>query len=310
MILLILLSGILLSGIMTILFIGRKDGMQKKMGIKVTLKDGTTIDGEEFVMGMAAAEIPRMEEEEALKAWIIVCRTNFLKAAGDRKELSQEELALDYLSYGQMEANNGKMICLEYRSRLMEASEKTFGKTLFYGEEMIDALYHQVSIGKTISSKEIYDLDVPYLTSVDSSQDVESEEYLNTKILSWKDLADELSKADAKLSEKNCKENLKIEEQTENGYVKLISVKKTKWTGEEWKEIFGLTSPYYYLENYEDRLRIVTLGKGHGMGMSLFGANALAKKGKKAEEILSWYYPGTEIKNTVNEKNEEKNTRM
>ena len=70
-----------------------------------------------------------------------------------------------------------------------------------------------------------------------------------------------------------------------------------KWTGEKWKKIFGLNSTNFYLENYNGKLRMVTVGKGHDMGMSLYGANALAKKQLSAAMILSYYYPGTKIVN-------------
>ena len=51
----------------------------------------------------------------------------------------------------------------------------------------------------------------------------------------------------------------------------------------------------FYLENYNGKLRMVTVGKGHDMGMSLYGANVLAKKQLSAATILSYYYPGTKI---------------
>ena len=76
------------------------------MGINVTMKNGESIDGEQFVIGMAASELSYVKEEEALKAWMIVCRTNFLKAAGNDKEVKAEELALDYISQEELERNN------------------------------------------------------------------------------------------------------------------------------------------------------------------------------------------------------------
>ena len=66
-------------------------------------------------------------------------------------------------------------------------------------------------------------------------------------------------------------------------------------TGEEWKKIFALNSTNFYLENYNGKLRMVTVGKGHDMGMSLYGANALAEKQITAATILSYYYPGTKV---------------
>ena len=265
------------------------------MGVIVTLENGDQIDGEDFVIGMAASELSYAREEEALKAWVIVCRTNFVKAVGDKKEVKAEDLSLDYISEDELEQNNGRKVWLELNNRLEEASEETFGQVLCYGGSLIDALYHTVSIGKTVSASEIYSVDVPYLISVDSSQDVESEEYMDVKIMSYKDCVKMLSDAGYTETEESCKNNLKIEKQTENGFVQSVKTKDNKWTGEEWKDIFSLNSTNFYLENYGDRLRIVTIGKGHSMGMSLYGANALAQKDLSAATILSYYYPGTEL---------------
>lgn len=265
------------------------------MGVIVTLENGDQIDGEDFVIGMAASELSYAREEEALKAWVIVCRTNFVKAVGDKKEVKAEDLSLDYISEDELEQNNGRKVWLELNNRLEEASEETFGQVLCYGGSLIDALYHPVSIGKTVSASEIYSVDVPYLISVDSSQDVESEEYMDVKIMSYKDCVKMLSDAGYTETEESCKNNLKIEKQTENGFVQSVKTKDNKWTGEEWKDIFSLNSTNFYLENYGDRLRIVTIGKGHSMGMSLYGANALAQKDLFAATILSYYYPGTEL---------------
>ena len=91
------------------------------------------------------------------------------------------------------------------------------------------------------------------------------------------------------------KSSLKITKHTENGFVQEITAKDNKWTGEEWKKIFALNSTNFYLENYNGKLRMVTVGKGHDMGMSLYGANALAEKQITAATILSYYYPGTKV---------------
>ncbi len=292
---LIVSLSLFLPDIGTMIITGKTGGNQRKMGVIVTLENGDQIDGEDFVIGMAASELSYAREEEALKAWVIVCRTNFVKAVGDKKEVKAEDLSLDYISEDELEQNNGRKVWLELNNRLEEASEETFGQVLCYGGSLIDALYHPVSIGKTVSASEIYSVDVPYLISVDSSQDVESEEYMDVKIMSYKDCVKMLSDAGYTETEESCKNNLKIEKQTENGFVQSVKTKDNKWTGEEWKDIFSLNSTNFYLENYGDRLRIVTIGKGHSMGMSLYGANALAQKDLSAATILSYYYPGTEL---------------
>lgn len=295
----------LIPGICTMMLTGKMSGEREKMGVEVQLNDGTNIDGEEFVIGMAASELSWVKEKEAAKAWMIVCRTNFRKAAGDSQKVNEKDLELDYISKEELEKNNGKKAYIEYERLLEEASGETFGEELYYGKDRADALYHQVSIGKTVSSAEIYDVDVPYLISVNSSQDVESPDYMKVQIMTYQECADILNKNGAKETEKTCREQLRITKQTKSGYVQTVSGSNRKWTGEEWKDIFDLNSTNFYLEDYGKRLRIVTLGKGHGMGMSLYGANAMADSGAKAEEILKHYYPGTKIKKSENQRSGE-----
>lgn len=350
--LLFLFGGLFIPTIGTILISGNMGIVDKKMGITVEMENGEKMDGEQFVIGMAASELSYIKEEEALKAWMIVCRTNFVKAASGENSsknadntvnvtatqngsnvadsvvvqntgsatgginigiikkkyqpVKQKNLNLDYVSMKELEENNGRKAYLEIKKRLEDASDATFGQVLIYQNKCVDALYHEVSIGKTVSSEEIYSVAVPYLISVDSSQDVESSEYMDVKILPYDevlqkltkaDKSDKLAKTDKNQNIKILKSSLKIMKHTENGFVQEITAKDNKWTGEEWKKIFALNSTNFYLENYNGKLRMVTVGKGHDMGMSLYGANALAEKQLPAATILSYYYPGTKIIN-------------
>ena len=347
---LFIFGALLIPTIATILISGNMGVADIKMGIAVEMKNGEKMDGEQFVIGMAASELSYIKEEEALKAWMIVCRTNFVKAASgesnskkvgsetnmtvaqkmrnianaastqnsdnvkdvqsteiiNRKyqNIRQENLNLDYISMKELEENNGRKAYLEIKKRLEDASDATFGQVLIYQNKYADALYHEVSIGKTVSSEEMYSVAVPYLISVDSSQDVESPDYMDVKVLPYDEVLQKLTKADksgnlAKTDKsqniKILKSSLKITKHTENGFVQEITAKDNKWTGEEWKKIFVLNSTNFYLENYNGKLRMVTVGKGHDMGMSLYGANALAEKQITAATILSYYYPGTKV---------------
>lgn len=362
--LLFLFGALLIPTIGTILISGNMGVADRKMGITVEMENGEKMDGEQFVIGMAASELSYIKEEEALKAWMIVCRTNFVKAASGEsnskkagsgtditiaqktrnitnvastqnssnvvditstqnsdnvkgvqnteiinqkcQNIKQANLNLDYISMKELEENNGRKAYLEIKKRLEDASDATFGQVLTYQNKYADALYHEVSIGKTVSSEEIYSVAVPYLISVDSSQDVESPEYMDVQIIPYDEVLQKLIKADksGSLSKtdksqniKILKSSLKITKHTENGFVQEITAKDNKWTGEEWKKIFALNSINFYLENYNGKLRMVTVGKGHDMGMSLYGANALAEKQLAAATILSYYYPGTKIVN-------------
>lgn len=262
------------------------------MGVKVEMEDGSEIDGEEYVIGMAATRSSYIQEKEAWNAWMIVCRTNFMKAIGDKKKVKEADLELNYLSREELEKNNGKKTYVELIYRLEQSSADTFGMTIQYDGQLIDALYHEVSIGKTVSSEEIYGIKVPYLVSVDSSQDVEADNYMTVKLFSYEECAKKLKKEGYTITKAGCKK-LTIGEQTESGYVKKVKSGENEWKGDKWQEIFDLPSANFYLEDYAGKLRMVCLGRGHGMGMSLFGANSMAGKNMSAQMILSYYYPGT-----------------
>ena len=249
----------------TILISGNMGVADRKMGITVEMKNGEKMDGEQFVIGMAASELSYIKEEEALKAWMIVCRTNFVKAASGEnssknaaatqnegnvadvanieiiKNIKQKNLNLDYISMKELEENNGRKAYLEIKKKLEDASDATFGQVLTYENKYADALYHEVSIGKTVSSEEMYSVAVPYLISVDSSQDVESPDYMDVKVLPYDEVLQKLTKADksgnlAKTDKsqniKILKSSLKITKHTENGFVQEITAKDNKWTGE------------------------------------------------------------------------------
>jgi stage II sporulation protein D len=90
-------------------------------------------------------------------------------------------------------------------------------------------------------------------------------------------------------------DQLNMEEKTESGFVKTVKIGEEILTGEEWKEMFSLPSTNFYLEEADGKLRMITLGQGHCIGLSQYGANEMAKEEKSWEEILSWYYTGIEL---------------
>ena len=120
---LFIFGALLIPTIATILISGNMGVADIKMGITVEMKNGEKMDGEQFVIGMAASELSYIKEEEALKAWMIVCRTNFVKAAsGENSSKKQKNLNLDYVSMKELEENNGRKAYLEIKKKLEDAS--------------------------------------------------------------------------------------------------------------------------------------------------------------------------------------------
>ena len=86
-------------------------------------------------------------------------------------------------------------------------------------------------------------------------------------------------------------------EKTQSGRIKKIAIDGTVIDGREIRELFELNSTNFTI-SYNPKTNIVdieTIGYGHGVGMSQWGANGMAKNDKDYEEILKHYYTGVEL---------------
>ena len=67
-------------------------------------------------------------------------------------------------------------------------------------------------------------------------------------------------------------------------------------TRPEFREKYKLASGSFVLQKYDGKLRVTTRGVGHGLGLSQYSANKMAKDGKTYDEILEYFFEGTELK--------------
>lgn len=275
-----------------------------------------SMDVEEYVLGVLPGTISADYDAEVLKVQAILIRTNVLKEMEEKATSDASDLSYEYLTVEDRIEQFGERNYEKYQARMEKAVVDTAGKVLRKEGSLITAFYHEVSIGKTASAKEVLDQEISYLESVDSSQDVEAKNYMNIIPYTWQELQEkvaEMSKDKEKAetveenvdspakedteeqSEEVVRTEIKIEESTENGYVKKVSVNGTICTGEEVMKQFQLTSTNYYVEEIEGGLRFICLGKGNGLGVSQYGANRMALSGKSAEEIIHYYYKKVSI---------------
>ncbi len=89
--------------------------------------------------------------------------------------------------------------------------------------------------------------------------------------------------------------SIQIEESTEHGYVKKITIDGTQYSGTEAMELLGIGSTNFYVEETGEGVRIICLGRGSGLGVSQFGANCMAQEGRKLQEIVDYYYQGVSL---------------
>ena len=106
---------------------------------------------------------------------------------------------------------------------------------------------------------------------------------------------------DIKLTEDNFFDKVKIASRDSAGYVLEVKLDNTIVSGEEFAKVAGLPSNHFYIEDYEGNARIICNGSGHGLGLSQYGANAMAENGSSYKEILEHYYTGISFMNISDE---------
>ena len=90
-------------------------------------------------------------------------------------------------------------------------------------------------------------------------------------------------------------EDFEIQEWDSSGYVRKMRIGETICTGDQFRDALKLPSSSFSFYESPHGLKIATVGKGHGFGMSQWTAQEMAKDGKNYEEILQYFYEGTEL---------------
>lgn len=253
------------------------------------------IDLEEYVIGTMASQISADYEKETLKCQAMIQRTNILNEMERLKTNNSERLPFSYLTTEDMKEKWGKKNWEFYYGKLKQATLQTKGSYITYQGNYIEAYYHSVSVGMTVSAKELLGKEVKYLQSVESNQDVESKEYMTSKIVSYQKAVTILRENGIDVTEKEVETMLQVTKKTNLGYVQELQIGHYMIKGADWKEWYHLSSSNFYLENYEGQLRMICIGQGHGMGLSQYGANKMAEEGKSSDEILKYYYKKIKI---------------
>ena len=248
---------------------------------------------EDYLIGVVSSEVPASFEEEAIKAQTVAARTYALKQIENKKNLSYDVTDDTRTQVYQTEEqlrNKWQSNYDTYINKIKRCIKETEGEYVTYNDEIIYAFFFSTSNGKTEDNKNVFGKDLPYLKVVDSSFDEpETSGFTFTKTLSLSDFYSKLGL--------NYNENLNITDEirTESGRVSSIKINGTEFKGRDFQNKLSLRSNDFKIEKQEGNVLITTKGFGHGVGMSQYGANALAKQNKTYEEILKYYYQGTEI---------------
>ena len=298
-IILIILAIIFIPYIIVSLFIRTDDikfYYKEGMNVRVKREQTNTIEVvpfEDYVVGVLAGEMPVNFELEALKAQAVAARTYVMKKMSDNRNkdydivdtvqnqvyISDEELKDKWKDKYQERINKVKRAVLE-----------TKGEYLSYNGKVIEAFFFSTSVGKTENSEEVFKESLPYLRSVDSTWDEEVSPVFNdSKEYSLQEFFERLN---LKYSDQI---DVEVLNTTSTCRIKNIKINGKKFTGSEVYKNLNLRSTFFEINQVGSNVIINTKGYGHGVGMSQYGALAMAKKGYKYNEILKYYYQNVQI---------------
>lgn len=267
---------------------------KKEYIVKVKMEDGNIIKipFEEYIIGVVSAEMPAEFEPDALKAQAVASRSYVLKKIEKNKNNDYDILGTIqdqvYIDNDKLKEKWKDKYNLFYK-KIKEAVDSTKGEYLTYQGNIIEAFFFSTSSGMTENSEDVFTSSLPYLRSVESSQDKMSPVFKNTNIYSIKEFYMNLNLA------YNDSPNIKVLEKSNTGHIKKISVDDKVFKGTIFRKLLNLKSTYFDIKVENDKVIINTTGNGHGVGMSQYGANFMAKEGKNYKEILQHYYKDVEI---------------
>lgn len=268
----------------------------------------TQVSAFDYVIGAVAAEMPAIFESEALKAQAVAAYTYAVRQKSivsdeTRKSLHGADFSNDSSLY-QAFYDNDKIKEVygdnydKYYEKIKNAVSEVLGKVILYENEPIIAAFHSMSNGYTQSAEDVWGSSVAYLVSVESSSDKEANGYLSQVEYSKDEFKEIISKLSSDEKLDNNPENwLKISKKGDGNSVITVEIGNKTYSGEEIRSALGLRSATFEI-NYDsenEKFTINVYGYGHGVGMSQYGANEMAKNGSNWEEILSYYYPDTVI---------------
>ena len=244
----------------------------------------------DYLCGVLMGEMPGSFPLEALKAQAVAARTYTLQrleaggALSDDPAECQAVCDLDQAGTKYGEQADAVM------EKLRRAVEETDGQVMIYDGTLITATYFSCSGGRTESAQAVWGSSVPYLLSVDSPGEEDADSFESRMELSRSELMERLEIPDTEIREITY---------TEGGGVETMTIGGRSFSGVELRQRLGLRSTNFRIDISGDTVTVDVKGFGHRVGMSQYGAKAMAERGQSYREILAWYYTGAELTEAV-----------
>ena len=264
--------------------------------ITVLMNDGsvTSMDMNHYLTCVVLREMPASFENEALKAQAVVARTYALRRSisggkhTDAAVCTNSDCCQGYYDIEEYLTDTGSSESIE---KVRDAVNKTDKLVLVYDGELIDATYFSCSGGLTEDAKAVWGSDIPYLRSTQSPGEEKAEHYVDSVTFSASDFLERLQLNSVPIND------LRIEDitYTAGGGVETIDICGVRFKGTELRNKLSLRSTAFVIRAVGNTVTITTKGFGHRVGMSQYGADAMAVAGKTFPEILAHYYQGVQL---------------
>lgn len=277
--------------------------------VTLTIQDGDTTEQmtlERYLTGVVRGEMPASFEMEALRAQAAAERSYvyYQLAAGRKDAHPDADFCTDhtccsaYLSETAAREKWGGDFT-PWNTRVEQAVSDTDGQVVLYNGRPILAVFHSSSAGRTAAAGDVWSGDLPYLVSVDSPEGEETvPNYYSTVTFTAAEAKEKLLAAHPELKLSGTPDRwFGAAAENGSGRVETVSVGGTDIEGTELRRIFGLRSACFTVAADSESVTFRVTGYGHGVGMSQYGANQLAREGKTWQEILEWYYTGATVGN-------------
>ncbi len=255
-----------------------------------------TMELEDYIVCVVAAEMPYTFHTEALKAQAVAARSYCLNKLGNGSHKDGADVCTDYshcqsyVSQDELIARYGKTTTESIMTKIKNAVSQTAGQIITWDGKPALAVFHSSSYGKTESSKNIWGGNVPYLTSVSTPES----DRVSTVTLTDSDIASLFASDSAVKVNSTGKKGIYITK-TDSGRADYICLSGLAVRAKLLRQEFGFKSTNFEFEEIDGGWRFTVHGYGHGVGMSQYGANEMAKNGATYDEILLHYYTGVII---------------
>ena len=241
---------------------------------------------DDYIIGVVAAEMPASFEEEALKAQSVASRTYLINTLSTTNLVDTTTNNQVYIDKSAMQEKWGNDYN-KYYNKISNCVKETKDKIITYQNKPIKAFYYSMSNGYTESSLNVFNKQLDYLNIIESKWDKDNQEIIT---ISKNDFCTKLNIDCSNIIISNIKKD-------KSNRIESITINNNTYTGIEIRKLLNLRSTDFEIDITDSLISVTTKGYGHGVGMSQYGANNMAKEGYTYEEILKYYYQNIEISN-------------